>query len=282
MFLHCPHCNYRREISAKYAGKKVKCPQCAKTVGLPHIEGASPKATPTKKEPAQQEARYSIDDFVERTGQRDLGQGFFELERDRMLEINLDGEVWTKMGSMVAYEGEIKFVREGVLEHGISKLFKKAVSGEGASLTKAEGKGKIYLADGGKKISIIDLGGEAIYVNGNDLLAFEKTIAWDIKIMRKVAGMLAGGLFNIRLEGKGMIAITTHYDPLTLKVSPRNPVTTDPNATVAWSANLAPEIKTDISLKTFFGRGSGESIQMHFNGHGFVVVQPFEEISFQG
>ena len=78
-----------------------------------------------------------------------------------------------------------------------------------------------------------------------------------------------------------MIAITTHYDPLTLIVTPDEPVLTDPNATVAWSGNLTPEFKTDISLKTFFGRGSGESIQMQFKGNGFVVVQPFEEVYFQ-
>jgi uncharacterized protein (AIM24 family) len=36
-----------------------------------------------------------------------------------------------------------------------------------------------------------------------------------------------------------------------------------------------------VSLKTFLGRGSGESIQMKFQGQGFVVVQPFEEIYFQ-
>ena len=281
MFLHCPHCNYRREISGKYAGKKVKCPECSKTLGLPHKQEAPPQPAPITKDPQQQENRYSIDDFVKRTGQQDLGQGLFELERERMLEVNLNGKVWTKMGSMIAYDGNIKFTREGMLEHGVSKLFKKALSGEGANLTKAEGKGKIYLADAGKKISIIDLGGEALFVNGNDLLAFEETIDWDIKIMRKVAGMMAGGLFNIRLQGKGLVAITTHYEPLTLKVSPRNPVTTDPNATVAWSANLAPEIKTDISFKTFLGRGSGESIQMHFNGHGFVVIQPYEEVYFQ-
>ena len=40
---------------------------------------------------------------------------------------------------------------------------------------------------------------------------------------------------------------------------------------------MTPEFKTDISLKTFFGRGSGESIQMMFNGDGFVVIQPYEE-----
>ena len=64
-------------------------------------------------------------------------------------------------------------------------------------------------------------------------------------------------------------------------MTPETPVSTDPNATVGWSGTLQPEFKTDISLKTFFGRGSGESIQMHFAGEGFVVIQPMEEVYFQ-
>ena len=230
----------------------------------------------------ESESRYTLEAFLERTEQRDRGQGTFELESARLLEINLAGEVWTKMGSMVAYKGQIKFTREGILEHGIGKLLKKAVSGEGTRLTKASGNGSLYLADTGKKVTILELRGESIFVNGNDLLAFEPDIRWDIKMMRKMAGMMAGGLFNVRLEGTGMIAITTHYDPLTLRVAPGAPVTTDPNATVAWSGDLDPKFKTDESLKTFFGRGSGESVQMHFDGEGFVVVQPYEEVYFQG
>ncbi len=226
-------------------------------------------------------SRYSLEEFVATSAQRDRGEGFFELESERLLEINLDGSVWTKMGSMVAYVGNIKFTREGILEHGIGKFLKKAVSGEGARLTKAEGHGRLYLADTGKKVTILNLEGESIYVNGNDLLAFERDIQWDIKIMRKITGMMAGGLFNVRLEGQGMIAMTTHYDPLTLRVTPDNPIITDPNATVAWSGSLTPEFRTDVSLKTFFGRGSGESIQMEFRGDGFVVIQPYEEVSFQ-
>jgi uncharacterized protein (AIM24 family) len=225
--------------------------------------------------------RYSIDEFIDSTGQRDLGEGTFELERDRLIEINLEGKVWTKMGSMVAYLGDIKFTREGVMEHGIGKMLKKAVTGEGVRLTKAEGTGKLYLADSGKKISVINLDNQSIFVNGNDLLAFEESITWDIKMLKKVAGLMAGGLFNVKLEGTGMIAITTHYDPLTLKVTPENPVFTDPNATVAWSGNLQPDLKTDVSLKTFVGRGSGESLQMAFKGDGFVVIQPYEEVYFQ-
>lgn len=226
-------------------------------------------------------AKYTIEEFIKNTGQKDRGEGLFELESERLLEVNLNGQVWTKTGSMVAYTGGIKFTREGVLEHGFGKLLKRAVTGEGTRLTKAEGAGRLYLAEGGKKVSILNLQNESIFVNGNDILAFESQIQWDIKLMRKVAGMMAGGLFNVKLEGAGMIAITTHHDPLTLRVTPSNPVCTDPNATVAWSGNLNPEFKTDISIGTFFGRGSGESIQMLFQGDGFVVIQPQEEVYFQ-
>ncbi|MFH1117764.1 MAG: AIM24 family protein [Pseudomonadota bacterium] len=225
---------------------------------------------------------YSIDEFVKATEQKDRREGFFELEGDRVLEINLDGRVWTKMGSMIAYMGSIKFTREGVLEHGVGKLLKKTVSGEGAGLTKAEGKGTLYLADSGKKISILKLEDDSLCVNGNDILAFEDSIEWDIKLMKKISSILAGGLTNIRLEGTGMVAFTTHHQPLTLRVTPQRPVITDPNATVAWSGSLEPQLKTDVSVKTFLGRGSGESLQMRFQGNGFVVIQPFEEIRLQG
>jgi uncharacterized protein (AIM24 family) len=224
--------------------------------------------------------KYQIDQFVEKTKQQDKGQGLFELETERILEINLEKQIWAKMGTMVSYRGNIKFEREGILEHGFGKLFKKALTGEGASLMKATGSGKLYVADQGKKISILQLNGESICVNGNDLLAFEPGIHWDIKMMRRIAGLLAGGLFNVRLEGRGMVAFTSHYEPLTLMVEPGNPVYTDPNATVAWSGELQPEFVTDVSLKSFFGRGSGESVQMKFEGQGFVVVQPFEEVYF--
>lgn len=223
-------------------------------------------------------SKYSIHQFVQNTKQDEHAHDFFELETERLLEVNLDGLVWAKAGSMISYEGNIKFEREGILEHGLGKFVKKAFSGEGAQLMKANGLGKLYVADNGKKITVLDLEGESIYINGNDLLAFQDGLTWDIKLMRRVAGMMAGGLFNIRLEGRGLVAFTSHYEPLTLLVTPGKPIFTDPNATVAWSGSLEPDFVTDIQLKSLFGRGSGESVQMKFSGNGFVVVQPFEEV----
>jgi uncharacterized protein (AIM24 family) len=221
--------------------------------------------------------RYTLEEFLAQSEQSDLGQGFFELESERMLEVNLAGDLWIKMGAMVAYTGSMKFERERILERGLGEALKKTFTGEGASLTKASGQGKLYLADVGKKITILELRGESIVVNGNDLLAFQTGLEWKITLMRRVAAMMAGGLFNVRVSGHGLVAITTHFDPLTLRVTPDQPVLTDPGATVAWSGNLQPEFKTDVQLKTFLGRGSGESIQMRFQGDGFVVVQPYEQ-----
>lgn len=226
-------------------------------------------------------SKYSIAEFIRQTEQNDELKAKFELETPRMLEVNLKDFIWAKAGSMIAYNGKIKFEREGILEHGIGTLFKKAFTGEGASLMKATGEGALYLADKGKKIIILELHNETIFVNGNDLLAFEPTVKHEIKLMRKVAGMMAGGLFNIRCSGSGLIAITSHYEPLTLRVTLGKPVLTDPSATVAWSGNLTPEFQTDISFKTFIGRASGESIQLRFEGNGFVIVQPYEEVYFQ-
>ena len=74
--------------------------------------------------------KYGLNGFIEQTSQKDRGEGLFELEHERILEVNLDGLVWTKMGTMVAYKGDIRFTREGILEHGIGKFLKRSVSGD--------------------------------------------------------------------------------------------------------------------------------------------------------
>jgi uncharacterized protein (AIM24 family) len=225
--------------------------------------------------------RYSVEEFIRSTQQNAEADNAFEIENPHLLEVNLSGLAWAKLGTMIGYVGNVKFERERISDQGLGKWLKKTFSGEGATMMKMEGQGRVYLAERGKKVQILNLQEETIYVNGNDLLAFEDRVQWDITMMRRVAGMMAGGLFNVKLTGPGMVAITTHYDPLALRVERGQPVFTDPNATVAWSGSLSPEIQTDISFRTFLGKGSGESFQMKFEGEGWVVLQPFEEVYLQ-
>lgn len=222
--------------------------------------------------------KFSIQSFLTESAQSETKNGTFELENDYLLELNLNNQtILLKKGAMVAYDGQVKFEREGILSKGIGNLLKKAVSGEGTSMMKAIGKGRVYAADCGKRIRVLYLENESINVNGNDILAHEEHITSNIKMMKSMAGVMGGGLFQVSLSGTGHIAITTHGKPLTLLVTPGHPVFTDPNATIAWSGSLTPSIKTDVSLKTLVGRGSGESLQMQFEGSGWVVIQPYEE-----
>lgn len=223
--------------------------------------------------------KYSLKSFIEETAQNEEKRDFFQLENEYMLELNIRNQtVMLKKGAMVAYDGEVKFEREGMFSKGVGNLLKKAVSGEGTSMMKATGTGRVYVADVAKKIRVLYLNNETININGNDILAHEESLQSDVKLMKSVAGIMGGGLFNAHISGTGHVAITTHGDPITLLVKPGKPICTDPNATVAWSENLTPKFKTDVSLKTFIGRGSGESFQMQFEGDGWVIVQPYEEV----
>ena len=104
------------------------------------------------------------------------------METARMLELILGGLIWTKMGSMVSYRGNVRLTREGIMVRGVGYLLKKAVSGEGAILTKAEAR---CLSPMQEKITSIRLQGESISINGSDLLAFEPSIQFDIKMLKK-------------------------------------------------------------------------------------------------
>ena len=54
------------------------------------------------------------------------------------------------------------------------------------------------------------------------------------------------------------------------------PTFADPQAAITWSSGLSTSVKTDVKLKNLIGRGSGESLQMAFQGEGWVLVQPSE------
>jgi len=213
-----------------------------------------------------------LDEFTRANAPTEGGDGF-QRENKRLLDIPVDGTVMVKAGSMIGYTGDLTFTGKSSAEGGLTGFVKEAVSSEGTPIMEAEGQGHLYVADQGKKVQILDLGeGEAISVNGTDILAFESTVDYEISTIGGLSEAAAGGLTNVYLSGPGEVAITTHGDPLVL--SP--PVVTDPDATVAWSTDCSPSVGTNKTIE--IGQTSGESIQMVFTGSdGFVVIQPHEE-----
>lgn len=198
-------------------------------------------------------------------------EGRFTLQNSSMLKVRLEGdEIQAKLGSMVAYQGDIRFEYKS---GGLGRFFKKAMSGEDAKLMVAAGSGDVFLADSKRKIMVMELNDERMTVNGENILAFEPGIDWDIRRVEG-AGRLAGGLFNVVLEGTGQVAVTSDGDPVLLDTS--TPTFADPDAAIAWSGGVRTKVRSDVSFKTFTGRGSGETFQISFEGAGWVLIQPSE------
>jgi uncharacterized protein (AIM24 family) len=198
----------------------------------------------------------------------------FSLQNPKLLKVELsDVTIQAKLGAMVAYQGEIKHEHAG--SGGLSKLIKKSVTGEGSRLMKISGTGEVFLADHAQEIHLVKLAEDRLTINGANLLAFDAGIEWDIKRVQGVSGALAGGLFNLELSGSGWVALLSDGPPLLLQVD-EAPTFADPAAAIAWSSGVTTSVKTDVSMKTLIGRGSGESVQLAFGGSGWLLIQPSE------
>jgi len=198
----------------------------------------------------------------------------FRLQNSKLLKVELAGEeIQTKLGSMVAYQGDVRFEHAG--SGGLSRMIKKAVTNEGTQLMKVSGTGEVFLADTAQEIQLLRLTDEKITVNGPHVLAFEAGIDWDIKRVEGASGALAGGLYNMELSGSGAVALVTDGPPVLLELDGTETFA-DPQAAITWSAGVTSSVKTDVNLKTFIGKGSGETFQISFSGKGWLLIQPSE------
>jgi uncharacterized protein (AIM24 family) len=198
----------------------------------------------------------------------------FSLQNEKLLKVSLrDVTIQAKLGTMVAYQGDVKFEHAG--SGGMAKLVKKIATGEDVKFMKCSGSGELFLAQLGQEIHILELENDEITCNGENVLAFDDGIDWDIKRVEGGGGMLAGGLFNVSLKGTGILALLSDGPPVLLDVS-EAPTFADPSAAIVWSSGVRSSIKSNITVKTLTGRGSGETLQVAFEGKGWVLVQPSE------
>ena len=202
------------------------------------------------------------------------GQGI-QKQGSKMCRVGLAGEVMARTGSMVAYQGNLKF--EALGSGGLGRMMRQAMTGEGVPLMKVTGQGDLFLADAASDVHLIDLdGSDGLTINGANVLAFDSSLSYDIARVQGAGAMSNAGLFNCVFTGRGRIAITTDGTPVVLNVDAATYA--DPQAAVAWSSSLRTSVKSNDSfnLGTLMGRSTGERFTLEFSGRGFVVVQPSE------
>jgi uncharacterized protein (AIM24 family) len=185
----------------------------------------------------------------------------FTLHENGFLEINFGRSVHVKRGTVSSYSGNLKFVAESGL-----------LGTTAQTLVKAVGQGKIFVYEKGRKTFLLDLNEEFIYVEGSNLLALEDTLTYrvepiyDSTYQRKID--------TVKIFGKGSLAISTHIEPLTLRVTQEYPLSISSTALVAWTGNVIPTVMDDKSLENVMIENVDEAgFKIRFEGDGVVVSE---------
>jgi uncharacterized protein (AIM24 family) len=198
----------------------------------------------------------------------------FTLQNHKMVKCVLGPDVLARQGAMVAYQGEVKFDHEGA---GLARFVKQMATGESIPLMRCSGHGDVFFADRARNVTILYLDNDGITMGGQNVLAFDASLSWDIKMVQGMAGIGSQGLFNIVVQGTGWIALTSTGTPLVIDIHPASQTFVDAQSAVAWTTSLRTSVSASVTLGSLIGRGSGELWKMRFEGQGgFVVVQPTE------
>ncbi len=201
----------------------------------------------------------------------------FRLENKRLLEVTLQNErVMARAGSMVAYDGQIKFDKSILGGEGLFGALKRRAGGEGMPLMSSSGTGRVYLAENAAEVVVIPLQQERIFIESSSLLAFDDGLRTNT-VFAGLRGATSGqGLFTTTLEGYGQVAAISDGTAIQLEVSPHDPLFVDPDAFIGYKGDVRQEFVFDVNWKTFVGQSSGESYQLKFTGQGVVYIQPSE------
>ena len=204
----------------------------------------------------------------------------FRLDGSKLLAITVDGAPGAPAralnGSMVAYEGQMEFRKQSFGGAGIGGALQRRVTGESLSLMEIRGSGTCYVASAAQEICLVELTGDALFVEASSILALDGALDTGIE-MTGPRGMQAGnGFFTTRVTGTGEVAFVSDGPAIALRVTPGQPVTVDPQAYVAHRGPLQQQFLHDVNVRTVLGRGSGESFQQRFDGDGVVYIQPAE------
>ncbi|WP_229459038.1 AIM24 family protein [Massilia glaciei] len=202
-----------------------------------------------------------------------------------MIEVKLNNEeIFAKKGAMISYQGNVAFSRSFLGGQGVQGLAERAVTNEGYALMSAKGTGSVYYAQGGLFVTIVPVRGETLYVESDNVLAFDARLTPGTMFLGNqggVSGLVRGaatgqGLFTTTLQGTGEVAILSDGNAIGLPVTNEVPVFVDPQAYIGHTGQLSSSIVTDLNWKTFVGQASGESYQVKFSGQGTVYIQASE------
>lgn len=189
----------------------------------------------------------------------------FALDSPFLLEIDLNGTCRVKAGCIVGYRGNVRFAETDAL-----------------SLTLTQGLGRLYVADLDKRVYLIALNDDDLYVTPTDVLAVEQSLNMDLLPLDATTRILGRSPQTARVYGTGLLAVATHSAPLTIHVTQSEPLTTDAKTTVAWSSGLQVAVKKTRLFNRLLTQLLDRQFHLEFQGQGWVLVQPHGTSAIDG
>lgn len=188
--------------------------------------------------------------------------------------------VTLQAGSMQWMVGDV-VMGAGIKSAGdlLGKMFKGAVSKEGAIKPEYSGTGKVILEPTYKHIILLDVSdwGGSVTVEDGMFLAMESSVSQKIAMRSNVSSAVLGGegLLNLSLNGEGIVALESNT-PLQelIEIELTNDVLKiDGNMAVAWSTGL--QFTVERASKSMIGSStSGEGLVNVYRGTGKVLMAP--------
>lgn len=192
--------------------------------------------------------------------------------------------VITQAGSMQWMAGDVK-ATTGLKGAGdlMGKMFKGALTKEGAIKPEYQGSGYIMLEPTYKYLLLEDVGdweGGLVMEDGL-FLAAESTVKLSVQMRKSVSSAVLGkeGLFNLRLDGKGVCALESnvHRKQLIEIILENDTLKIDGSLALCWSGSL--DFTVERAGKTLVGSAaSGEGLVNVYRGTGRVLLAPLEEL----
>lgn len=201
--------------------------------------------------------------------------------RQLVIDINRDHSAITQAGSMQWASGNVQS-SSGV--KGIGDLFGKAIKGavtkESAVKPEYEGEGILVLEPTYKYIILENMnkwGLAGMTIEDGMFLACDSHVKSKVVARKNISSAVLGGegLFNLSLQGNGVIALESNVPAEELiEIELENDeLKIDGNLAVCWSSNL--DFTVERSTKTLVGSAvSGEGLVNVYRGTGIVWMCP--------
>ncbi len=196
---------------------------------FPDAAAASAQTAARKLQEAVDETQLGEDKRIDLGRRIESASRTFVLHENGFLEINFDRSVHVKRGTISSYSGNLKFAAESGL-----------MGTTAATLVRAQGAGKIFVYDKGRKAFLLDLNDEFIFVEGGNLLALDDSLTYRLEPIYDNAYQKK--IDTVKIFGKGSLAISTSIEPLTMRVTREYPLSISSNALVAWTGALIPTV----------------------------------------